>query len=134
MRPQDNLGVCADITVVEALRTIIDPEAYTSEQNHTSPKSSIVNSIKIDTESIKRIKELDLNKLAVKHNNYLSATDLGKLKNKNYAEVIKEMNDYKLVVSNNIITKQGKEFGIKFKQNNIGGKYIVYPESLAELL
>lgn len=47
-RVQDNLGVCADPTVVEALKTIIDPEAYQDEMS-CQPKRTNNTSHKVVT-------------------------------------------------------------------------------------
>lgn len=129
-RPYDNLGVCSDITVVEALKTIITPEAYNSNSNGKIKKSYKVNK---DTGVLKKTKPFPSHSLR-KPSKFFSATVLGKLKNKNYQHVISIMCKYGLIENKNIITPLGKEKGIKFKQNGKGDIWIVYPESLAELL
>ncbi|MCH4552203.1 hypothetical protein [Aestuariibaculum lutulentum] len=91
-RFQDDLGVCNEIVVKEALKTIIDPVSY-KEKEEIKPKN-------IPPKLPKRIFRNTEEKL-------LSASSLGKLKNKNYQDVIKIMNTYELIVSTNIITTMG---------------------------
>ncbi|MBQ4915285.1 phospholipase D family protein [Maribacter sp. MMG018] len=64
----------------------------------------------------------------------LSATNLGKLKGRSYAEVIEVMIANGYVVDKTTITVNGKSVGIKYKENAKGDKWIVYPQSLVELL
>jgi F420-0:gamma-glutamyl ligase-like protein len=68
-----------------------------------------------------------------KSSKLLSGTALGKTKGKTYKEVreIMESNNY---VINEEITSNGLKKGIKLKSNTKGDKWIVYPESLAEIL
>lgn len=66
--------------------------------------------------------------------NYLSATALGKMKEKRYQDVISTMINMGYIENANVITYNGKEKGLKFNQKSNGNKWIVYPESLAELL
>ncbi|WP_370477198.1 hypothetical protein [Tamlana flava] len=119
-RLQDDLGVCADPTVIEALKTIIDPEAYREEIDALTK-----------TSEIKKPKSS-----APKENKteYLSATALGKLKDKTYSEVISVMTKYQYIADKEQITYLGFEKGLMFRQNPNGNKWIVYPESLKELL
>ncbi len=64
----------------------------------------------------------------------LSATNLGKLKDKSFAEVIEVMIAKGYVLDKTTITDKGRLVGIEYKENNKGNKWIVYPQSLAELL
>jgi len=106
-RPQDDLGVCSDITVIEALKTVIDPMSY----------------------------EVEINKLESDvSEKYLSASALGQLKNKSYDEVLMTMKKNNLILGPHLIRKKGIEMGLMLKQNSTGKKWIVYPESLSELL
>lgn len=70
----------------------------------------------------------------IKRQKFLSATALGKLKDKNYQEVINTMINMKYIENANTITYKGQELGIKHKFNSKGEKWIVYPDSLAEIL
>lgn len=65
---------------------------------------------------------------------FLSATALGKLKDKNYQEVINTMINMKYIENAKTITYKGQELGIKHKFNSKGEKWIVYPHTLAEIL
>ncbi|SIS54323.1 PLD-like domain-containing protein [Zobellia uliginosa] len=67
-------------------------------------------------------------------NKLLSATNLGKLKGKSFAEVIEVMIANGYVVDKTTITVNGKSVGIEYRENAKGEKWIVYPQSLAELL
>jgi hypothetical protein len=64
----------------------------------------------------------------------LSATNLGKIKNKSFNEVIDILVVKECLFDKHTITKKGMQMGITFKENANGNKWIVYPESLAELL
>ncbi|MDU8886320.1 phospholipase D family protein [Yeosuana sp. MJ-SS3] len=64
----------------------------------------------------------------------LSATNLGKEKDKSFSEVIDIMVARKYIKDKNIITEVGIQIGITYKTNAKGNKWIVYPESLAEIL
>jgi hypothetical protein len=64
----------------------------------------------------------------------LSATSLGKSKGKTFDEVIKVMKTHDYIFSKDQITQNGKLRGIRYKTNAKGEKWIVYPESLKELL
>lgn len=63
----------------------------------------------------------------------VSGTVLGKSKGLKYAEVIDVMSRLGLVVDNEI-SKEGLKLGITYKQNDKGDSWIVYPESLSDLL
>ncbi|WJJ98231.1 phospholipase D family protein [Algibacter luteus] len=63
-----------------------------------------------------------------------SATSLGRLKNKSYDEVIQVMLQKGFILDKNTISQEGEKQGIAYKQNKQGTKWIVYPESLSELL
>lgn len=63
----------------------------------------------------------------------LSGTALGKTKGKTYKEV-KEIMESNNFVINDEITSIGLEKGIKYKSNAKGDKWIVYPDSLVEIL
>lgn len=64
----------------------------------------------------------------------LSATNLGKLKDKSYADVINCMISNEMLVDKYKITKKGLQAGITFRENAAGNKWIVYPDTLADLL
>lgn len=64
----------------------------------------------------------------------LSATNLGKLKDKTFAEVVAVMIEKGYISDKNTITVLGSHLGIQYKENAKGNKWIVYPESLVELL
>jgi hypothetical protein len=64
----------------------------------------------------------------------LSATNLGKLKDKSFAEVVVVMIEKGYISDKNTITVLGSHLGIQYRENAKGNKWIVYPESLAELL
>jgi len=64
----------------------------------------------------------------------LSATNLGKTKDKSFNEVIEVMIAKNYILDKAIISEEGLKIGIEYKQNAKGTKWIVYPESLAELL
>lgn len=70
----------------------------------------------------------------IKRQKFLSATALGKLKDKNYQDVINTMINMKYIENANTITYKGQELGIKHKFNSKGEKWIVYPHNLAEIL
>jgi hypothetical protein len=63
----------------------------------------------------------------------LSATALGRLKNKTYKEVINTMtkNGY---LSYDEITVEGAKIGITYRNNSKGDSWIVYPETLKNVL
>jgi len=69
-----------------------------------------------------------------KNEKLLSATALGKLKNKNYSEVVGIMMGEELISNDKEITLEGKKAGISVKSNANGDSWLVYPESLKELL
>jgi len=71
--------------------------------------------------------------LAKTSSKLFSGTALGKTKGKTYKEV-KEIMESKNFVINDEITSDGLEKGITHKSNAKGDKWIVYPESLAEML
>ncbi|NNL15122.1 MAG: hypothetical protein HKO81_00595 [Flavobacteriaceae bacterium] len=64
----------------------------------------------------------------------LSATNLGKIKNKTFDEVIETMVSKNYLLDKKTITVHGSALGIQYKKNAKGNKWIVYPESLAEIL
>lgn len=64
----------------------------------------------------------------------LSATNLGKIKGKPYAEVIQVMIQKGYIVDKDTISVVGVNMGIQYKENAKGNKWIVYPESMAEFL
>ena len=64
----------------------------------------------------------------------LSATNLGKLKDKSFNEVVAAMIEKGYISDKSTITVLGSHSGIIYKENAKGNKWIVYPESLAELL
>jgi len=64
----------------------------------------------------------------------LSATNLGKLKDKSFDEVIEIMTIKNYIFDKQTISPEGEKIGITYKSNAQGKKWIVYPESLAELL
>ena len=97
------------------------------------------------TNSHKKIsrEEFERNKTAKKQTAYpikekqpkmLSATNLGKLKNKSFNEVIDIMIAKGFIKDKNTITTLGNHSGLKYKENSRGNKWIVYPEALAESL
>ena len=63
----------------------------------------------------------------------LSATALGKLKDKSYKEVIRSLEGKGMIV-NDEITENGKKSGITTKSNAKGDRWIVYPESMKDIL
>lgn len=65
---------------------------------------------------------------------FLSATALGKLKDKNYQDVINTMISKEYIEDSNIITYIGQQIGLKHKHNSKGEKWIVYPHTLADIL
>lgn len=69
-----------------------------------------------------------------KSEKYHSATNLGKIKGKTFIEVIKVMQSKEYILGKEKITKAGIGVGIKFNENEKGHKWIVYPESLSEIL
>lgn len=121
-RPQDDLGVCADITVVEALKTIIAPESHKIEINNT--KDELVET-KNDLEDRDEVDVME---------RHLSATALGNLKGLICSQVIDYMIREAYIIGYSEITYKGLDRGLKFKKNEKGSKWIVYPESLAEML
>lgn len=78
-------------------------------------------------------KSVPLKALTKTSSKLVSGTALGKTKGKTYNEVKTIMESKNLVV-NDEITSNGIEKGIKFKSNAKGDKWVVYPESLAEIL
>jgi hypothetical protein len=64
----------------------------------------------------------------------LSATNLGKLKDKPYAEVLNCMIASEYLIDKETITPKGIKMGLMYKENSKGSKWIVYPESLVEIL
>ncbi|MFD1062744.1 phospholipase D family protein [Winogradskyella litorisediminis] len=69
-----------------------------------------------------------------KYQKFHSATNLGRLKNKSYDEVIKFMKDKEYILDKNTITPKGSKLGLAYKKNKSGTTWNVYPESLSELL
>lgn len=63
----------------------------------------------------------------------LSATALGKLRNKSYKEVISTLTD-KGYISYDEISSKGFEAGITTKSNAQGNSWVVYPDTLKEVL
>jgi hypothetical protein len=126
-RPQDDLGVCTDISVIEALKTLIDPKVNkTFLKKESTQKPSYIKS------------QERLNKQVFEKKNnektYYSGTGLGKLKGKTYDEVIDIMAEKNYVLFRSQITYLGYQNGLKYKQNSKKEKWIVYPESLKDLL
>lgn len=80
--------------------------------------------ININSDSFDTIKRIEL----------LSATGLGKLKDKTYGEVITVMIEKGFIIDKNTISVVGFNIGIQYKENAKGDKWIVYPDSLADLL
>lgn len=64
----------------------------------------------------------------------LSATNLGKLKDRSYTEVVETMIQNGFISDKDTITLLGKGMGIQYKENTKGSKWIVYPETLSKLL
>lgn len=64
----------------------------------------------------------------------LSATNLGKLKNKSFSEVVLVMLREGYILNKSSISEKGFQVGISYMENKKGNKWVVYPESLAELL
>ena len=64
----------------------------------------------------------------------LSATNLGKIKNKSFDDVIAAMVSNNYLIDKATITESGLANGIQYKENAKGNKWIVYPESIAEIL
>lgn len=73
-------------------------------------------------------------KSATSNDKLLSATNLGKLKDKSYDEVIAVMVEKGYIVDKNTISVVGSNMGIQYKEKPNGNKWIVYPESLAKIL
>ena len=73
-------------------------------------------------------------KFNLKKEKYYSATALGNLKDRKYNEVIEIMESHNFILGKDTITKRGRTSGIKFKTNSSGEKWIVYPESMKDLL
>ncbi|MEC7265346.1 MAG: phospholipase D-like domain-containing protein [Bacteroidota bacterium] len=73
-------------------------------------------------------------KRATSNDKLLSATNLGKLKDKTYDEVIAVMVEKGYIVDKNTISVVGSNMGIQYKEKPNGDKWIVYPESLAKIL
>lgn len=73
-------------------------------------------------------------KRAASNDKLLSATNLGKLKDKTYDEVIAVMVEKGYILDKNTISVVGSNMGIQYKENPNGNKWIVYPESLAKIL
>jgi hypothetical protein len=69
-----------------------------------------------------------------KNEKKISATNLGRLKEKSYNDVIKVMKQKEYISDKNTITEKGLSQGIEYKENKQGNKWIVYPESLNEIL
>jgi hypothetical protein len=65
---------------------------------------------------------------------FLSATNLGKPKGKSFNQVVEVMVSKNYIEDKETITSEGEKAGVQFKQNAKGTKWIVYPESLAEIL
>lgn len=65
--------------------------------------------------------------------NLLSATALGKLKEKNFKHVVSCMENEGFI-KNDDITFSGKKEGLQLKSNAKGDSWIVYPESLKDIL
>jgi hypothetical protein len=64
----------------------------------------------------------------------LSATNLGKLRDKTFNQVVEVMISKNYIQDKSTITNEGEKAGLQFKQNAKGTKWIVYPESLAKIL
>ncbi len=64
----------------------------------------------------------------------LSATNLGKIKGKNYSEVVQVMIEKGYIVDKDTISVVGFNMGIQYKENAKGNKWIVYPESMTDYL
>lgn len=76
------------------------------------------------------IKEQKIQKFGGK---LVSATVLGKEKNKSYKQVFRCMKE-EGYVSNQGITTKGQQAGLNYKSNEGGDKWIVYPEAMRDLL
>ncbi|WP_158850593.1 phospholipase D family protein [Algibacter sp. L1A34] len=64
----------------------------------------------------------------------ISATNLGKIKGKSFNDVIETMVSNNYIVDKSVISEEGLNIGLNYRENAKGTKWIVYPESLAELL
>ncbi|MDY2588202.1 hypothetical protein [Winogradskyella aquimaris] len=129
-KPYDDLGVCLNETVKEALKSLIDIRISTKSKKSYYKKQK-------NSKPVRKYIQRSLNKINLDNKDqskFLSATSLGKLKNKTYTEVISIMRKNELILNADEITFKGQERGLKFKQNSSGIKWIVYPESLSELL
>ncbi|WP_372756164.1 phospholipase D family protein [Mariniflexile sp.] len=107
-----------------------DSEIYINSENETErisrdeflkahPKEEVVNDKKIhDLQSIK----------------CLSATNLGKIKDKSFDDVIDVMVAKNYIYDKQTISPEGEKVGIKYNESKNGNKWIVYPEFLSEIL
>jgi hypothetical protein len=64
----------------------------------------------------------------------VSATNLGRPKGKSFNQVVEVMTVKKYIIDKQTITSEGEKAGVQFKENAKGTKWIVYPESLSEML
>lgn len=82
----------------------------------------------------KRNSKNQISKTSMSTQKLYSATNLGKIKGKTFAEVIDFMIGKGYIIDKNTITVLGSQMGIRYRENAKGNKWIVYPESLAEFL
>lgn len=87
-----------------------------------------------ESSEVEQKESVNINKDSSKKDKLLSATALGRLKNKNYSEVIGVMIAEEFIFNDKEITPEGKEIGITIKSNANGDFWLVYPESLSEFL
>jgi hypothetical protein len=129
-KPFDDLGVCLDMTVKEALKTLIDLRVNTHKAKPKKINATPDRPIKKYINRIENKIKLDETSVST----YYSATALGKLKGKTYDEVLKIMKSHDYIIDRYQITYKGLNKGLKIKQNSEGKKWIVYPELLASIL
>ena len=105
-----------------------ETESYFNEENKTERKSreEYERNNSSSKDLIKKVAIKDEKKL-------LSATALGKTKNKSYSEVLAIMKKMEFILDDKI-TDKGSSIGITYKSNKKGDRWIVYPESLKDLL
>ncbi|MHA7941695.1 hypothetical protein ACJOV8_001275 [Formosa sp. 3Alg 14/1] len=128
-RPQDDLGVCADMTVIEALKTIIAPVEYLESKIRKSNILPTKTSANKSTTKINRI-----NSSFYSNGKFYSATALAKLKGKSYNDILMIMKQNNLILGPTLIRRQGVEAGLKLQKNIDGKEWIAYPESVLKLI
>jgi len=122
-------------TVLDLTNELISGELYRKVSVFDFMSENFVNVEKYEEETLTREEfKIQKNIESNKYQKLRSATQLGKLKDKSYNEVFQTMKQKGYIIDKSTISAKGLKLGITYKKNSSGTTWIVYPESLSELL